>query len=732
MEATRVRPSLLRRLSAWCYRRRRRVVAAWLVALVGISVLGQTAGGTLLKTFSLPGTESQRSFDVLGREFGRKGDTGDLVFKVRNGGDVRASAVRAEIEPLFATLRRQPHVVSVTSPYDPAGSRFISQDGRIAYAEILFDVQPNDVPLTLASHMRTLAKNASSPRLQVELAGSMFTDQTQPASEAIGVLAAVLILLLAFGSLLAMGLPIMTALFGIGIGLALVNLLANVLDIPSFAPQVTAMIGIGVGIDYALFISTRYREALHDGADPEHAVIHAIDTSGRAVLFAGGTVVISLLGLFLIGVSFIRGLAVGASLAVLFVMAAAVTLLPAVLGFVGHTIDRFALPSARRRGSVESTFWARWSRVLQARPWPAAAAGLVILVVLAIPVLSLRLGVADAGNDPTSLTTRRSYDLLSQGFGPGFNGPLLLASELPSPQDVSVMSRLGATIGRDPGVAQVSLPIVSPNGRGVLLQVVPRGSPQDASTTELVHRLRSDTIPAVTRGSALAVHVGGQTALGVDLADTLGQRLPYMFLAILLFSFVLLMLVFRSLLVPLKAVIMNLLSIGAAYGVIVAIFQWGWIKSAVGIGKQGPIEAWVPMMLFAIVFGLSMDYEVFLLSRIKEEYDRDGDNAAAVAHGLAKTARLITAAAAIMICVFGSFVLSDLRVLKLIGFGLAFAVLIDATVVRLVLVPATMELLGDRNWWLPKWLEWLPRVHVEGEFIQVSDDTREPVTVGGN
>ncbi|MCU1429496.1 MAG: hypothetical protein JWL83_3496 [Actinomycetia bacterium] len=723
---------MLRRLATFCYKRRRLVVAGWVAALVIISVLGQTAGGTLLKTFSLPGTESQRAFDVLSHDFARKGDTGYLVFKVRGSGDVHSPAVRREIEPVFAKLRTLPHVVSVTSPYTPAGSRFISRNGTIAYAEILFDVQANDVPIDLAKQMRTIAKDANSPNLQVELGGSMFTDQTQPASEAIGILAAVFILVIAFGSLLAMGLPIMTALFGIGIGLAIVNLLARVLDIPSFAPQVTAMIGIGVGIDYALFISTRYREALHDGADPERAVVHAIDTSGRAVLFAGGTVVISLLGLFLIGVSFIRGLAVGASLAVLFVMAAAVTLLPAVLGFVGYTIDKFALPSARRKRDVENSFWARWSRTLQARPWPAAIAGLLVLVILAIPFFSLRLGVADAGNDPARFTTRRAYDLLTEGFGPGFNGPLILASEVHSPSDYGAMQRLAEALAKDPDVAAVSPVIPSPNGKAVLLQVVPKGSPQDQSTTQLVHRLRDAEIPAATRGSTLAVHVGGQTALGVDLADTLGRRLPYMFLAILLLSFVLLMLVFRSLLVPLKAVIMNLLSIGAAYGVIVAIFQWGWLKGLVGIGKQGPIEAWVPMMLFAIVFGLSMDYEVFLLSRIKEEYDRDHDNATAVAHGLAKTARLITAAAAIMICVFGSFVLSDQRVLKLIGFGLAFAVFIDATVVRLVLVPATMELLGDRNWWFPKWLEWLPRVNVEGEpeTFELEEPVREPAAVG--
>jgi RND superfamily putative drug exporter len=422
-------------------------------------------------------------------------------------------------------------------------------------------------------------------------------------------------------------------------------------------------------------------------------------------------------------------MAIGASLAVLFVMAAAVTLLPAVLGFVGHNIDKFALPTAHRVRDPEQTFWARWSRTLQSRPWPAAIIGLLLLVFLALPVFSMRLGVADLGNDPTSMTTRRAYDLLSEGFGPGFNGPLLVASDTRSPADTAAMRNVAAAIARDPSVAQVSPVITSPNGNGSLIDVVSRYSPQDKQTTQLVHRLRNDVIPNATQGSALDVHVGGQTAIGVDLADTLGQRLPFVFLAILVLSFALLMVVFRSILVPLKAVIMNLLSIGAAYGVIVAIFQWGWLKGVVGIGKEGPIEAWVPMMLFAIVFGLSMDYEVFLLSRIKEEYDLTHDNATAVSHGLAKTARLITAAAAIMICVFASFVLSDLRVLKLVGFGLAFAVFIDATVVRMVLVPATMELLGDRNWWFPKALDWLPRVNVEG---RARETVPEPVGVGGD
>ena len=716
---------MLPKLAAWCYRRRRWVVVAWIVLLVGVNVLAKTAGGDLLKSLSLPGTESQRTFDVMKKDFARPGDTGYLVFESKASGGVQAPSVRNEIEKTLApALRKEKHVASVVTPYEPRGAAFFSTDGKIAYAEIQFDVQANDVPVDLATHMRTVVEKANSSSLKVELGGSMFTDQTQPKSELVGILAAVFILLLAFGSVLAMGLPIMTALFGIGIGLAIVTLLARFTDVPSFAPQVTAMIGIGVGIDYALFISTRYREALHDGMDPEQAVVHSIDTSGRAVLFAGGTVVISLLGLFLIGLSFIRGLSIGAALAVLLVMAAAVTLLPAVLGFVGHTIDRWALPMTKRPKPPEQTVWARWARTIQRRPWPVALAGLAILLVLSVPAAGLRLGIADAGNDPTKFTTRRAYDLLSQGFGPGFNGPLLVASEVHSPGDVAAMSKVAAAIEKTPGVRSVSRVFPSANGQAVFMQVVPAGSPQDESTTQLVHRLRDTVIPANEKGSTLAVHVGGQTAVGVDLADTLGQRLPYMFLAILLLSFVLLMLVFRSLLVPLKAVIMNLLSIGAAYGVIVAVFQNGWLKNVVGIGKEGPIEAWVPMMLFAIVFGLSMDYEVFLLSRIKEEYDLDHDNATAVSHGLAKTARLITAAAAIMICVFGSFVLSDLRVLKLIGFGLAFAVFIDATVVRLVLVPATMELLGDRNWWFPRALEWLPRIHVEG--TAATGPVREP------
>ncbi len=716
-EAGSEHPRGLERFAGWCYDHRRIVLLLWVVAVVGFSVAGQAASGSLQKTFDLPGSDASKAFTILGQDFDRPGDSGQLVWKVEDGSSPTSPAVLAIVQPVLDELAQQPHVSAVATPFDedPGAQRFVSTTAPIAYAEIQFDQRANDIDVDEAARMRSIVKAASNDTVQFELGGPMFIEQTMPASEAIGILAAVVILLVAFGSLLAMGLPIITALAGISIGLAIVELFAHVFDVPSFAPQVTAMIGIGVGIDYALFIVTRYRDGLHDGRSPRDAVVHAINTSGRAVLFAGCTVVISLLGLFVVGLSFIRGMATGAAVAVLIVMLASVTLLPAVLGFVGQTIDKFALPHARNRTAARDSMWVRWSETLQRRPWTAAITGLVILLVLSVPVISLRLGVADAGNDPTSQTTRRAYDLLATGFGPGSSGPLLVVAEFDSPEQRAAIDQLAADMAAAPGVQQVSPVVINTNGTAALINVQPTGSPQDASTTELVHHLRDDVVPAATAGSGVQAYVGGETSIGIDLSDQLGARLPWFFVAVLTLSFLLLMVVFRSLLVPLKAVIMNLLSIGAAYGVMIAVFQYGWAKDIFGVGKAGPIEAWIPMMLFAIVFGLSMDYEVFLLSRIKEEYDATGDNSTAVAHGLAYTARLITAAAAIMICIFGSFVLGDLRVLKMIGFGLAVAVFIDATIVRLVLVPATMELLGDRNWWLPSWLRWLPHLNVEGE-----------------
>ena len=460
---------------------------------------------------------------------------------------------------------------------------------------------------------------------------------------------------------------------------------------------------------------TRYRQGVRDGLEPERAISLALDTAGRSVLFAGATVVISLLGMLLIGLNAIRGLAVGTALAVLLTMAASVTLLPAMLGFVGRNIDKLGLPHRKRaEGEYRESFWHRWSRVIQRHPWPPFVAGLAVLLLLAAPVLSLRLGFSDTGNRPTKDTTRRAYDLLSEGFGPGSNSPFILVTRAPrGPQDLPVLQQLAQRLNQTPGVQFATPPQLNRARDAAVLTVVSTTSPQDKATATLVDDLRHKVIPSVTNNSDVAVKVGGLTPVSNDFSDYTYRRLPIFIGAVLVLSFLLLMTVFRSVLVPLKAVIVNLLSIGAAYGVIVAVFQWGWGRSLIGVGKEGPIEAWAPMMLFAIVFGLSMDYEVFLLSRIKEEYDRSGDNAEAVADGLAATARVITAAAAIMFCVFGSFVLGDERALKLFGMGLAVAVLVDATVVRLVLVPATMELLGDRNWWLPKWLDGaLPTVHV--------------------
>jgi RND superfamily putative drug exporter len=497
------------------------------------------------------------------------------------------------------------------------------------------------------------------------------------------------------------------------------------------------MIGIGVGIDYALFVVTRFRQTLHAGHTPEEAVITAIDTSGRAVLFAGLTVIIALLGMLAIGLSFISGLGIGAAAVVAITVLAAVTLLPAVLGFVGTNIDKWKLPWVHEEDATKETIWHRWSRFVQRRPGILATVGIGIMLLLAAPVLSMRLGFVDAGNNPTSTQSRQSYDLLSRGFGPGFNGPFLFAIQLPPGGDhTAQLAALHSAVASTPGIASTTPPIVSPTGTTAVMRVYPTTAPQDAATGSLLHRLRNVVVPHATAGSGMKVYVGGFAATTDDFASLLAQRLP-LFIGIVIFlSFLLLMAVFRSILVPLKAAIMNLLSVGAAYGVIVAIFQYGWGKGLVGVGKEGPIQAFLPMMMFAILFGLSMDYEVFLLSRIREEYVRTGNNSQSVADGLSATARVITAAAAIMCTFFLSFVLGDNIIIKLFGVGFASAIFIDATLVRLVIVPSTMELLGDANWWLPRWLDRiLPHLDVEGhalaEVASDEPDDAELVTVSG-
>ncbi|HVE94545.1 MAG TPA: MMPL family transporter [Acidimicrobiales bacterium] len=713
------KPTLLVRLADWSYRRRRLVLLLWVLLLVGTIVASNAFKGENDFTFTTPGSDSERAQQLLEDHFpARSGDEITVVFAAKQGKTLDDPALRSEAEAALARFGSQAHVNAVESPFSPEGGRQISPKRTIGYATLRLDVTVSDYEIEDGQAMVALAKSVQSPTLQTEVGGFTLqgAEQEEFSSEGLGLILAAIILLISFGSLLAMGLPILVAVFGLGIGLGIVALLANVLEVPDFAPQVAGMIGIGVGIDYVLFIITRYRTALHGGLDPRAAVITAITTSGRAVIFAGCVVIISLLGLFVMNLGFLRGLAVGAVSAVLVVMLAAVTLLPALLGFVGTKIDSLRVPFVNRKETGDRTSLSyRWSRVVQRYPWPAALACLIGLGVLSVQAFSMDFGFPDAGNSPEEFSVRRSYDLLTEGFGPGFNGPLFLVAQT----ETAAVPSLAEKVRETPGIAFVGPPVVSPDGKVALLAAYPTTSPQADATERLVSRLRRDVLPRTSEGAGAGVFVGGATAGSIDATRYVAGRLPLFIGAVIVLSFLLLLAVFRSVLVPLKAAIMNLLSVGAAYGVVALMVQGGAVGSVFGINEPVPVPSFIPMMMFAILFGLSMDYEVFLLSRIREEYVRTGDNATAVADGLAHTARVITAAAAIMISVFLAFVLADEVFLKMIGVGLATAILVDATIIRMILVPATMELLGDANWWLPDWLaRRLPQFHVEGESAE--------------
>ena len=706
----------MRSIAQFCYRRRRYVVVGWILLLVGVLAISTAFSGEFSTEFKLPGSESQDALDLL-EESGvneRTGVQGQVVFEAEQG--VQDPAVRESVEGLLADIRSSVPEVETVSPYEPGKDYQIADNGRIAYAELNFSDRNWEAYLDDADVIKDLRDDVNVQGLRIELGGDMFAEAPQFSSEFIGIIAAVIILLIAFGSIIAMGLPIITALFGIGTGVAIIGLLTRIMAIPDFSTQLAAMIGIGVGIDYALLIVTRYRDGLRDGRAPEQAVTLSLNTSGRAVLFAGLTVVISLLGMFLMDLDAMRAVSISAIVAVLITMSAALTLLPAVLGFVGRNIDRFGLPHRSDEQSVSRSFWSRWSGVIQRHPWPALVGSAALLIVLAVPLLSLRLGFGDAGNRPESDSSRQAYDLLSEGFGPGFNAPILVVAQgTNSPPNSGELDALAGSLQSTDGVASVTEPQSLGGTDLALINVFPTSAPQDEETTDLVHRLRDEAIPPIEATSSLEVLTTGAPPAVVDFSDYIGERLPIFIGAVLALSFLLLLVVFHSVVVPVKAVVMNVLSIGAAFGAMIAVFQWGWFDFIIGQGKEGPIEAWAPMMLFAIVFGLSMDYEVFLLTRIREEYDRTGDNARAVADGLAATGRVITAAAAIMVCVFGAFVLGEQRDIKLFGFGLAAAVFIDATIVRMVLVPSAMELMGKANWGAPGWLvRYLPTIRVDG------------------
>jgi RND superfamily putative drug exporter len=708
----------IERFARTMVRRRRRVVAAWVLAVVALSVAAGSWAGEHRADYAIPGSDSARAQQLLSERFPEQsGDAVQLVFQAAAGVD--DPAIAARIDAAAADAAAVDHVTDVR----PTA---VSPDGTVALVNVQLDATTEKVPVEAIREVVAVAEEAGGDGLVVEAGGPavQVAESGEAGSEGIGMVAALVILLVAFGSVLAAGLPIVVALFGIGAALAAAELLNHVFVVPEWAPSLVSMIGIGVGIDYALFIVTRYRSALASGAEPEDAVVVAVGTAGRAVLFAGGTVVISLVGLAAMGMSYLYGTAAATVTGVLLVLVASMTLLPALLGFAGRSIDRLRLPFVRGDRGDEG-LWGRWSRVVQRAPLFTGAVALALLLGLAAPAADLRFGYPDAGTGGTDRTSRRAFDIVGGAFGEGANGPLVLAVELGD--DAASLDRLTGAVAADPGVAAVLPPQRNAAGDTASVLVLPTTGPQDPATESLIHRLRDDVVPAAVAGSGTEVSVGGATAAFVDESGYMGGRLPWFIGSVIALSFLLLLAVFRSLLVALKAAVMNVLAIGAAYGVMSFALDGSWLGDALGIPEATPVPVWLPMMMFALLFGLSMDYEVFLLSRIREEYLRSGDNAEAVAHGIARTGRVITAAAAIMVTVFGAFILGDEVIMKVTGLGLATAVLVDATVVRMVLVPSTMELLGDRNWWIPRWLDrLLPHVDVEGGPTEESDD-RQPL-----
>ncbi len=708
----------MRSFATWITGHRKTVVFGWVVALIVIGFAAGSAGDDFSEEFKLPSSDSQEAFELLENKFpAQSGDTAQIVFKADGGAE--SPAVKRQMESLFKEAEGLKHVSEVASPYESGGAGAVSDDGKIAYATVQFDVASNKLVDGEAKKLVEMTEEANGDVVQVEIGGNPIEEvrgeEEQDASFAIGLLAAIVVLLITFGSVVAMGVPILTALFALGVGLSFVTLGTHVFDTAEFAPVLAAMIGLGVGVDYALFIVTRFRNALQLGLEPREAAILAVDTAGRAVLFAGITVIIALMGMFLLGISFLYGVAVAAAVAVLFTMIAALTLLPALLAWVGHRIDKLRIPGYGRKAGVDdgSGWWVRWSKRIQRHPVHWALLSGIVLIALCIPTLSLRLGTNDAGTDPAGSTTKEAYDLLAEGFGPGFNGPFAMVAELPSKGDDQALEQLKTTLEGEDGVAAVTDVTLNPDENTGVFQVYPTTSPQSAATTDLLDHIRGSVIPQIEDETGTTIHVGGINAIFEDFGNAISEKLPLFIGVVVLLSALLLMIVFRSILVPLKAVVMNLLSIGAAFGLIVAVFQWGWGASLIGVDGTGPIISFFPIFLFAIVFGLSMDYEVFLMSRIHEEWEHTHDATRAVTQGLALTGRVITAAAAIMVTVFASFMLGDDRIIKLFGLGLAAAVFIDAVIIRSVLVPAIMQILGRRAWWFPTWLDWLPKMHVE-------------------
>ncbi|MEW2324054.1 MMPL family transporter [Streptomyces griseoincarnatus] len=723
-------------LARWCVQRRLFTVLLWLLALVGIAAGAFVAGSAYSNDYKVPGTESGRAIELLKEGFPSLGGDSDSVVWHTSSGTVRDSGVEQTMTRTLDRIEELPGVASVSGPYDDGGAGRVSADGRTAYATVTFEHSGKDITSGEAEAVVKTAKAAETDGLDVELGGSA-VELSEPSgghtAEIVGVAVAAVVLFLAFGSLAASLLPIATALVSVGTAYAGIVLLGHVMTVADFAPMLGLLIGLGVGIDYALFIVTRHRRGLKRGLSVTEAATNAVATTGRAVVFAGATVCIALLGMLILRLNFLNGVAVAASLTVVLTVAASVTLLPALLSLIGTRAlsrrERRRLAEHGPEPELPTGFAARWSAFVERHPKLLGAVALVVMAVLALPTFSLHLGTSDQGNDPKTSTTRQAYDLIADGFGPGVNGPLTLVTEVDDAQDRLALDNLGSTLRTTEDVASVSPVTYNQGGDTAFLTVVPESSPQSKQTSDLVDRLREDVLPRAESGTSLDVHVGGVTAGYDDFASVIVEKLPLFVGVVIGLGCLLLLLAFRSIGIPLKAAAMNVAAVAGAFGVVVMIFQWGWGSDLLGLGSAGPIEPFLPVIMVSVLFGLSMDYQVFLVSRMYEEWLETGDNRRAVRVGLAETSRVINSAAVIMISVFLAFVLSGDRVIAMFGIALAAAVALDAFVLRTLLVPALMHLLGGANWWLPKWLDRiLPRISIEPPECRAAHERLAAVT----
>lgn len=702
-------------LADMAHKRRWLVVAVWLFAIVSVGGAAKSAGSAFSSSFDLPDTESSRVQEILAKEFpAQRGDSSQIV--IETTGKLTSPDNRATIERLMAEVAKSPIVESIDSPFDPR-SAALNAEENIGFATVHFNDRAQELPKDEIKNVVEVAQSFESASLEINLSGAVIklANAVEPSSsEAIAILAAFLVLLYTFGSLVATLVPIVVAVFALAVGSALVSITSNAMPIADFAPILASLVGLGVGIDYALFIVTRFRRAIHEGKTVQESIRIAMTTSGRSVLFAGIIVCISMLGLFTVGLSFLNGVGVAASISVIISMIASLTLLPAFLSIIGKNIDRLRIPFKKLHQEEEGgKGWKKWADKIQAHPVRWAVSSTLILLFICVPVTQIRLGASDSGNDPVGSTTRQAYDTLAKGFGPGFNGPITMLADVSNQKSADSALRAVEIIKSQSDVATVLPAIPTQDGKYQLITVYPKSSPQSEETSDFISELREEVIPAIERETGVSIQVGGLVAIFKDFGDVLTSKsLPFI-LSVVILSMLLLMILFRSILIPIKAAGMNLLSICAAFGVVVAGFQWGWFEPIFGT-SAGPIESFLPIMLFAILFGLSMDYEVFLVSRIHEEWIKTGNSKESVSKGLAATGSIITAAAAIMIVVFMAFVFLGERTIQLFGVGLAVAVLIDATIIRSTLVPSLMQLAGRWNWYLPNFIERkLPKVRLE-------------------